>query len=86
MILTAARRFSARALVRNLEHYAAWADKLYGEVVPLPGGERALDYTVRDPARSIWATKVPIDNVGSPQVSAGSLRPARTIYWTDRPM
>jgi aldehyde dehydrogenase (NAD+) len=68
MILTAARRFSARALVRNLEYYAAWADKLYGEVVPLPGGERALDYTVREPlgvVAAITAWNTPMVFIGS---------------------
>ncbi|GIW42411.1 MAG: aldehyde dehydrogenase [Candidatus Binatia bacterium] len=49
MPIVFARRFSVRALVRNLEYYASWTDKIYGEVVPLPGSEKALDYAVREP-------------------------------------
>jgi acyl-CoA reductase-like NAD-dependent aldehyde dehydrogenase len=44
---TLASRLSVGALVRNLEYYAGWTDKLYGEVVP--AGARTLDYTRREP-------------------------------------
>jgi aldehyde dehydrogenase (NAD+) len=78
MIQAAARRFSARALVRNLEYYASWCDKLYGEVVPLPAGDTALDYAVREPlgvvaALSAWNT--PMVFIGSklgPALAAGN--------------
>ena len=29
-----ARKFSAKSLVRNLEYFAGWADKVYGEIIP----------------------------------------------------
>jgi aldehyde dehydrogenase (NAD+) len=68
MIRVAARRFSARALVRNLEYYASWCDKLYGELVPLPSGDRAIDYTVREPLgviAAITAWNTPMVFIGS---------------------
>lgn len=68
MPISLARRFDVRALVRNLEYYASWADKLYGEVVPLPGRERALDYTVREPfgvVAAITAWNTPALFIGS---------------------
>jgi len=68
MIRVAARRFSARALVRNLEYYASWCDKLYGEVVPLPAGDEALDYTRREPlgvVAAITAWNTPMVFLGS---------------------
>jgi len=43
---TFSQKLSTRALVKNLEYYASWTDKLYGEVVPVGGG---LDYTTREP-------------------------------------
>ena len=45
---TFSQKLSARALVKNLEYYASWTDKLYGEVVPMASAG-ALDYTVREP-------------------------------------
>ena len=68
MIRVAARRFSARALVRNLEYYASWCDKLYGELVPLPSADRAIDYTVREPLgviAAITAWNTPMVFIGS---------------------
>jgi len=44
----AEKRFDARAMVRNLEYYASWVDKIYGEVVPVPSGT-TFDYTLREP-------------------------------------
>ncbi len=39
-------RLGAVSLQKNLEYFSGWMDKLYGEVIPVPG---ALDYTVREP-------------------------------------
>ncbi len=44
----AEKRFDARAMVRSLEYYASWVDKIYGEVVPVPSGT-TFDYTLREP-------------------------------------
>ncbi|MDP6935159.1 MAG: aldehyde dehydrogenase family protein, partial [Myxococcota bacterium] len=43
-----ARRFDAAALARNLEYYASWSDKVYGDTIPL-GSPSQLDYTRREP-------------------------------------
>jgi acyl-CoA reductase-like NAD-dependent aldehyde dehydrogenase len=48
MPIMVAKRFSAGALSKNLDYYAGWADKIYGEVVPLPN-TGAFDYTLREP-------------------------------------
>src|SRR5690606_26908646 len=34
----AEKRFDVRAMVRNLEYYASWVDKIYGEVIPVSSG------------------------------------------------
>jgi acyl-CoA reductase-like NAD-dependent aldehyde dehydrogenase len=47
MPVLVARRLAGAALHRNLEYYAGWAERLYGDVIPV-GGE-ALDYTMREP-------------------------------------
>ena len=68
MIQIAARRFSVRALMRNLEYYASWCDKLYGDVVPVPAGDEALDYTRREPlgvVAAITAWNTPMVFIGS---------------------
>ena len=68
MIQIAARRFSLRALMRNLEYYASWCDKLYGDVVPVPAGDEALDYTRREPlgvVAAITAWNTPMVFIGS---------------------
>jgi acyl-CoA reductase-like NAD-dependent aldehyde dehydrogenase len=68
MVRPLARSFSARALSRNLEYYASWCDKLYGEVVPLPGGDSAIDYTLREPfgvVGAIVAWNTPMVFLGS---------------------
>lgn len=62
-----AKKLGVRSLVKNLEYYASWTDKLYGEVVPMsaPG---ALDYTLREPIGVIAAVipwNTPLLFVGS---------------------
>lgn len=47
MPLIVSRRIAAAALRRNLEYYAGWAERLYGDVIPV--GEDAFDYTRREP-------------------------------------
>jgi acyl-CoA reductase-like NAD-dependent aldehyde dehydrogenase len=47
MPVSVARRISARAMQRNLEYGAGWAERLYGDVVPL--GDDSFDYTLREP-------------------------------------
>ncbi|MDP6978375.1 MAG: aldehyde dehydrogenase family protein [Myxococcota bacterium] len=72
-----ARRLGAQALVRNLEYFASWADKIYGEVVPVPSG-RVLDYARREPygvVAAITAWNTPALFVGSklgPALAAGN--------------
>ncbi len=39
---------TSKALLRNLEYYSGWADKVYGEVVPVPS-QHTLDYALREP-------------------------------------
>jgi len=71
-----ALKFSASALVKNLQYYATWADKSYGDVIPGPGG---LQYTVREPMGvvvSIYPWNVPLLFVGSklgPALAAGNV-------------
>lgn len=63
-----ARSFGVKALVRNLEYYASWCDKIYGSVVPLPGKEMALDYWQREPygvVAAITAWNTPLVFLGS---------------------
>jgi len=62
-----ATKFSVAALVRNLEYYASWADKLYGSTIPQtsPG---TLDYTRLEPygvVASIISWNTPLLFVGS---------------------
>jgi acyl-CoA reductase-like NAD-dependent aldehyde dehydrogenase len=47
MPMVLARRMAGAAMRRNIEYYAGWAERLYGDVIPV-GGE-AFDYTVREP-------------------------------------
>ncbi len=50
MPLQVAKSFAVKACYRNLEYFAGWMDKLYGEVVPLTGqSEGHFDYTLREP-------------------------------------
>lgn len=49
-----AKKLSVGALIRNLEYYATWSDKIYGNVVPLPG-TGGFDCTVREPLGVIAA-------------------------------
>ncbi len=77
MVGAVARRFGARALVRNLEYFATWTDKIYGEVVPVPSG-RVLDYTRREPygvVAAVYAWNTPSLFLGSkvgPCLAAGN--------------
>ncbi|GBD25740.1 NAD/NADP-dependent betaine aldehyde dehydrogenase [bacterium HR30] len=68
MVQAVARSFGVKALVRNLEYYASWCDKIYGCVVPLPGKESALDYWQREPygvVAAITAWNTPLVFIGS---------------------
>lgn len=68
MVRTVARNFGAKALVRNLEYYASWCDKIYGSLVPLPSGGNALDYQRREPygvVAAITAWNTPLVFLGS---------------------
>ncbi|MBI4576187.1 MAG: aldehyde dehydrogenase family protein [Planctomycetes bacterium] len=75
---TLARRLSLGALVRNLHYYAEWADKVHGEVPPLPSGE-GLDYTRREPVgvvAAVYPWNVPLLFVGSklgPALATGNV-------------
>jgi acyl-CoA reductase-like NAD-dependent aldehyde dehydrogenase len=79
MPLSIARKLSAQALVRNLEYYAGWADKLYGEVVPLGSSASALDYAVREPygvVAAVMPWNTPLLFVGSklaPALATGNV-------------
>lgn len=53
MPILLANRLSGRALHRNLEYYAGWAERLYGDVIPV--GEEAFDYTRREPLGVVGA-------------------------------
>jgi acyl-CoA reductase-like NAD-dependent aldehyde dehydrogenase len=53
MPVSLARRLAAQALRRNLEYYAGWAERLYGDVVPVGAG--AFDYTRLEPHGVIGA-------------------------------
>ncbi len=68
MVQTVARSFGVRALVRNLEYYGSWCDKMYGSVVPLPGKDPAFDYSQREPygvVAAIIAWNTPLVFLGS---------------------
>ncbi|MCW5829713.1 MAG: aldehyde dehydrogenase [Deltaproteobacteria bacterium] len=45
-------RLGAISLQKNLEYFAGWMDKIYGEVIPVPG---AFDYAVREPIGVVGA-------------------------------
>ncbi len=51
--LSLTRRFSASALSKNFEYYAQWADKIYGDVVPL--SDNNFDYTQKEPIGCVGA-------------------------------
>ncbi len=62
-----ARKFSAKALIRNLQYYAQWADKSYGQVIE-QGASNQLDFTRREPygvIAAIFPWNVPLLFVGS---------------------
>ncbi len=64
---TASKGFGARAMVRNLEYYASWIDKIYGEVVPVTS-PTTFDYTLREPlgvVAAIFAWNTPMLFLGS---------------------
>jgi len=71
-----ATKLSARALVRNLEYYASWADKSSGEVVS--ASRDALQFTLAEPVgviAAIFPWNVPLLFVGSklgPSLAAGN--------------
>ncbi len=87
-----ARGFAIKACYRNLDYFASWMDKSYGDVVPLTGQfEGNLDYTRREPYGVIavitpWNT--PLLFVGSkvgPALAAGNavvLKPSELASWT----
>ena len=87
-----ARGFGVKACYRNLEYFASWMDKMYGEVVPLVGqSEGHLDYTRREPYGVVavitpWNT--PLLFVGSkvgPALATGNavvLKPSELGSWT----
>lgn len=61
------KKFGARSMVRGLEYYASWADKIYGEVVPVTS-PKTFDYTLREPlgvVAAIYAWNVPMLFLGS---------------------
>ena len=91
MPLSVAKAFSVRACYRNLEYFASWADKLYGEVIPLPGGGPAFDYTRREPfgiVAAITPWNTPMLFLGSkcgPALVTGNaviLKPSELSSWT----
>ncbi|MCZ7537604.1 MAG: aldehyde dehydrogenase family protein [Acidimicrobiia bacterium] len=77
MLRPAAQRFGARAMVRNLEYYASWADKIYGDVLPQSAGS-SFAYTRREPlgvVASIFAWNSPMLFLGSkvgPALASGN--------------
>jgi len=56
MPLMLARRMAGGSMRRNLEYHAGWAERLYGDVVPV--GADAFDYTRREPL-GVVATIIP---------------------------
>jgi acyl-CoA reductase-like NAD-dependent aldehyde dehydrogenase len=87
-----ARSFAVKACYKNLEYFASWMDKLYGEVIPLTGqSEGHFDYTRREPWGVVaivipWNT--PLLFVGSkvgPALAAGNsvvLKPSELASFT----
>ena len=71
-----ATKLSAKALVRNLEYYASWADKSTGQVIA--AGSDAMHLTLREPVgviAAIFPWNVPLLFVGSklgPSLAAGN--------------
>ena len=71
------KRFDVRAMVRNLEYYASWVDKIYGEVIPVPSGT-TFDYTLREPlgvVAAIFAWNAPCLFLGTktgPSLATGN--------------
>ena len=77
LIQTISRRLGGQALVRNLEYFSTWVDKIFGDVVPVPSG-RVLDFTRREPygvVAAITAWNTPSLFLGSklgPALAAGN--------------
>lgn len=73
-----ARRLNAQALVRNLEYYASFADKVSGRVVPM-SSRNQFDYTLREPygvIASLIPWNTPLLFVGSklgPALATGNV-------------
>jgi len=73
-----ARKFSAKSLVRNLEYYAGWADKMYGEIIPGAAND-VFQYTRREPygvVGAIYPWNAPLMFVGAklgPALAAGNV-------------
>ena len=92
MPLQAAESFVVKACYRNLEYFASWMDKIYGEVVPMSGqSEGHFNYTKREPYGVIsviipWNT--PLLFIGSkvgPALATGNsviLKPSEVASWT----
>ncbi len=90
--VTVARNFGVKACYRNLEYFASWMDKIYGEVVPLTGqSEGHFDYTRREPFGVVavitpWNT--PMLFYGSkvgPALATGNavvLKPSELASWS----
>jgi acyl-CoA reductase-like NAD-dependent aldehyde dehydrogenase len=72
------RRFNLQALIRNLEYYAGFADKISGRVVPL-NSRNQFDYTLREPygvIASLIPWNTPLLFVGSklaPALAVGNV-------------
>ncbi|MGE0871305.1 MAG: aldehyde dehydrogenase [Kofleriaceae bacterium] len=70
-------KFSTKALSKNLEYYASWTDKQYGEVIP--GASGMLDYATREPygvVASLISWNTPLLFVGSklgPALATGNV-------------
>ncbi len=92
MPVQVAKAFGIKACYRNLEYFAGWMDKIYGEVVPLTGSsEGNLNYTRREPYGVVavvipWNT--PMLFLGSkvgPALATGNavvIKPSELGSWT----
>ncbi|MCB0221463.1 MAG: aldehyde dehydrogenase [Chrysiogenetes bacterium] len=92
MPLQVSKSFAIKACYRNLEYFASWMDKIYGEVVPLTGqSEGHFSYNLRDPYGVVaviipWNT--PMLFLGSklgPALATGNsvvLKPSELASWT----
>jgi aldehyde dehydrogenase (NAD+)/coniferyl-aldehyde dehydrogenase len=49
------KQFSGRAMVRNLQYYAEWADKIHGEVLPVGGPSEGMNLAVHEPVGVVVA-------------------------------